>query len=313
MDKKIECEIVQDLLLGYVDDVLNTETKKLVKKHLAECNICQEKLNEIQQDIKTNENNQKKQIDYLKKIRRRNIIKSMMIAIGIILVICLVIYLRKFIIVNDFTNKANISLKSENFYIETTERISSSEVALTKEWYKNGKYKMVTEIYSDDGVEIKPVEYATIDTDERIIIDNANKIVTIEKGEFTQLINKEKSLKNPQFGTTQYNFASKFRLAFLCSITRTSRGLGREYYVLTNLFDNEYNYVMWIDKESGLPLKISSNGTSRFFYEGTNVVKEEIEVCSEYRYEFDNVTDVDVSIPNYTGYEINYKNTNIEK
>ena len=37
MNKKTECEIVQDLLLGYVDDVLNTESKKLVEKHLLEC------------------------------------------------------------------------------------------------------------------------------------------------------------------------------------------------------------------------------------------------------------------------------------
>ena len=29
MEKKIECKIVQDLLLGYVDNVLNEESKKL--------------------------------------------------------------------------------------------------------------------------------------------------------------------------------------------------------------------------------------------------------------------------------------------
>ena len=29
MEKKIECKIVQDLLLGYVDDVLNDESKKV--------------------------------------------------------------------------------------------------------------------------------------------------------------------------------------------------------------------------------------------------------------------------------------------
>ena len=40
MERKTECEIVQDLLLGYVDGVLNAESKKLVEKHLSECEKC---------------------------------------------------------------------------------------------------------------------------------------------------------------------------------------------------------------------------------------------------------------------------------
>ena len=51
MDKKTECEITQDLLLGYVDDVLNAESKKIVEKHLLECEKCQAKVNEIKNDI----------------------------------------------------------------------------------------------------------------------------------------------------------------------------------------------------------------------------------------------------------------------
>lgn len=186
MNRKAECEIVQDLLLGYVDDVLNAESKKIVEKHLSECKECQTKLKEIKTDIENNENNQKKQIDYLKKIRRKNNIKAIIIAIGIILFIALIFYLRNFIIVNNIMNKANKSLASENFYIETTQRLSSSEVALTKEWYKDGKYKTITEIYSDKGVETRPAEYATINTDERITIDNENKQVTIEKANLQQ-------------------------------------------------------------------------------------------------------------------------------
>ena len=48
---KRECEIVQDLLLGYVDNVLNTESKKLVEKHLLQCSNCQKRLEEIKKDI----------------------------------------------------------------------------------------------------------------------------------------------------------------------------------------------------------------------------------------------------------------------
>ena len=51
MEKKIECKIVQDLLLGYVDNVLNEESKKVVEKHLSECDMCQKRLKDIKKDI----------------------------------------------------------------------------------------------------------------------------------------------------------------------------------------------------------------------------------------------------------------------
>ena len=313
MDKKTECEIVQDLLLGYVDNVLNEESKKIVEKHLAECKECQTKLNEINNDIRDNENNQKKQIDYLKKVKRKNNIKAVVIAIGIILLIGLIIYLRKFIIVNDFMNKAKKSLASENFYTETTQVISSNEVAVTKEWYKDGKYKSITEIYSEDGLaQTIPIQYATINTDERIMIDHENKIVKIETGELTKMQNKDTNIKNIQF-VQNYSLDNKIRKAFECSIHTSYRDIGREYYVLTKAMDKDSNYEEWIDKETGLTLKISGNGTIKSFFKGTNIVKEEIDMCSKYKYEFNTVTDEDVAVPDYTGYEVQYISTNLEK
>ena len=67
--KTKECEIVEDLLLGYIDETLNEESKKLVEKHLSKCENCKYKLSEIQKDINETEISQKKQIDYLKKVR----------------------------------------------------------------------------------------------------------------------------------------------------------------------------------------------------------------------------------------------------
>lgn len=308
MDKKTECEITQDLLLGYVDDVLNAESKKIVEKHLLECEKCQAKVNEIKNDIEKNENNQKKQIDYLKKIKIKNNVKAIILAIGIIFFICLVMYLRKFIIVNDFMNKAEKSLSSENFYIETTEVVSSDTVALTKEWYKDGKYKRETEIYSNDGVEKWPVEYATINTNEKIILDHENKKATIETGKFTEFTNKEKFIKSTQFGQ-DFSLIHKITKAFISKIHTSYRDVGREYYVLNYIIDNDSNYEEWIDKETGLPLKISGNGTIKLFFEGTDVVKEEIDMSSRYKYEFNTVTDEEVNIPDYSDYEIEQKNT----
>lgn len=85
MDKK--CEIVQDLLFGYKDNTLHNESKKLVEEHLKTCENC----NKIFQDLKEEENNissEKKEIDYLKKVRKNiNKKNKLLIMVGIILII----------------------------------------------------------------------------------------------------------------------------------------------------------------------------------------------------------------------------------
>ena len=125
MEKKKECEIVQDLLLSYVDDVLNNESKKLVEKHLIECSVCKKRLDEIRKDMKKNESNQKKEIDYLKKIRRRARIKSIIIAIGIIFLLFFSFYLYKFIIISSIANKGYKTLQTGNIYREIIDGIDS--------------------------------------------------------------------------------------------------------------------------------------------------------------------------------------------
>ena len=145
MENKTECEIVQDLLLGYVDGVLNTGSKKLVQKHLLKCDNCQSKLEEIKADTKENENNQTKEIDYLKKIRRKSRIKSVILAIVIIHILCFITYLYKFIIINNIMNKAQKSLQSNNLYIEIRSETGDNPVVIAKKYYKDNKYKEIDE------------------------------------------------------------------------------------------------------------------------------------------------------------------------
>ena len=306
MEKKIECKIVQDLLLGYVDDVLNEESKKVVEKHLSECDMCQRRLKEIRQDIENSEITQEKEIDYLKKIRIKNRIKSIFIAVGILFLIAVIIFLRNFIIVSSLSNKAEKSLTSENYYRESVQRVSSDKSVLVKEYYKDGKYKRIEEIYTDKGVDIGTATYATVNSGERIEIDSENKIVRIDRSEFAKQMNSEKNLKNLHSAKSSllYNVLK----SLCCSIHTSYKGLGREYYVLS-VWDRDKG-EMWIDKETGLTLKDDheGNGTMVVYYPGSNVVKEEFRVVHEYRYEFDIVTDEDVTVPDYTGYEIKYIN-----
>lgn len=304
MDKKTECEIVQDLLFGYSDDVLNAESKKLVEKHLLECKECQSKFNEIQKDIENHENNQKKQIDYLKKIRRRNTLKTILISGGIVFLIFFAFYLRKFLIVNDFMNKAKETAKSNNIYREVSKMVTDDSVAITREWYKDGKYKLQTDIYSEKGVENFMTVYATVNTDERITIFENSKEVRIQKDEFAKMRNEEKNLK--PVDSQNYNFINKLKIAFEYSIHTSTYHIGREYYVMNKIFDKNSNDEVWIDKNNGLALRKIGNEVAIKFFEGTDVVKEEILLKTEYKHEFGIVTDKDVAVPDLTGYKIEY-------
>lgn len=303
MERKTECEIVQDLLLGYVDGVLNMESKKLVEKHLTECKKCQEKLDEIKSDMKESEKIQKTQIDYLKKIRRRNRVKSVVMAIAILFLLCLVLYLNKFVKINHMMNQAEELLGSNNFYKETTQILSSNETSVSKEYYKDGKYKQVFEIYSDTGVKVNFTEYATVNSDERILINEENK-VTIQKGFFSKLMNREEIMKNAVFVQNQ-DLRLRLGTAFVMSMKKDHYDIGREYYVLRNQFEQNQRWELWLDKETGLPLKEINREAVKLNY--TNgVVKEVRDMIQEFRYEFDIVTDEDVEVPDLSSYSISY-------
>ena len=86
MKKNEECKIVQDLLPSYVDKVTNDVTNKLVERHLLECNECKKILEDMGEEIILDKMNEKKEIDYLKKIKTKNRIKTfLMVLIAIVI------------------------------------------------------------------------------------------------------------------------------------------------------------------------------------------------------------------------------------
>lgn len=312
MEKKTECEIVQDLLLGYVDETLNKESKKLVEKHLIECENCSERLKEIREDIKENQNNQKKEIDYLKKIRRKSKIKSVLIAIGVILLVILILYMNKFMKINSIMSNANKTVKSQNYYSERQEMLGNGEVAIGKLYYKDGKYKNVNEIYSDEETKIQSIIYGEVGTDERIEINEENKTKIIRKGEISKIFNTEENIKCYRFGEQERNsLIANLGKAYIMSIDTDTYDVGKEYYILRNQFEQDQRWEVWIDKETGLVIReIQRDGEKRFIT-GTDIVKEVRDCTTIYKYELNIVKDEDVKVPEDSTYKIEYINEEI--
>lgn len=312
MEKKTECEIVQDLLLGYVDETLNKESKRLVEKHLIECENCSERLKEIREDIKENQNNQKKEIDYLKKIRRKSKIKSVLIAIGVILLVILILYMNKFMKINSIMSNANKTVKSQNYYSERQEMLGNGEVAIGKLYYKDGKYKNVNEIYSDEETKIQSIIYGEVGTDERIEINEENKTKIIREGEISKIFNTEENIKCYRFGEQERNsLIANLGKAYIMSIDTDTYDVGKEYYILRNQFEQDQRWEVWIDKETGLVIReIQRDGEKRFIT-GTDIVKEVRDCTTIYKYELNIVKDEDVKVPEDSTYKIEYINEEI--
>ena len=215
MKKEIECKVVEDLLFGYVDKTLNNESKKLVENHLKDCKDCKEKLNEILEENKQNEKIQQREIDYLKKIKTKSRIKSILILI--------LLYLIKFIRISNIMKKAEKSLKSQNYYCEKQENSVENSVSVSKTYYKDGKYKITNEIYSDNGKELISTEYGEVESDERKIVNEREKIVTVYKGDILETFNKEENVKFDRFPLEERKMVyANLGKAFLMSIESDS-------------------------------------------------------------------------------------------
>lgn len=113
--KDIECNIVKDLMLNYIDKVSSEETNKLVEAHIQNCKECNETLKEMTKDIEFEPLiKQDEEIDYLKGYRKKQKIFKIIASIIIILLI-----LVNFVMgLSLFMTKARVNLELNELTIE---------------------------------------------------------------------------------------------------------------------------------------------------------------------------------------------------
>ena len=91
---KLACNVVQDLLPSFADNLVNEQTAAEINSHLAEC----EKCSAIYEDMVNGEDSEiqkaEKEINFLKKIKNRNkiIVGSILAAVFIIILVLFGVY-----------------------------------------------------------------------------------------------------------------------------------------------------------------------------------------------------------------------------
>ncbi len=208
--------------------------------------------------------------------------------IGIIIFVLIAIFigntLRKFYILNTYAVAVKTYQTKDNFYV------------LERQWA--GDTPVVMHVYRKEAetlfqIEIKEEkvleEYYNCNTKERIIKYNNEKEKTAKisqsdtgYGVMTNISNRLSE------GTIGENFLMAIRYAIT-----DEKCNGKQCYKITL----DENCSVWIDKETGLTVKIK-NG----FHRNENGVEKDSNI--EYFYEFGIVTDEDVKKPDLTGYKI---------
>ena len=102
MNEKYNCDVIRDLLPGYIDNILSDTGNELVKNHLGECEECLNIYTEMKEGIGKDDLSAYDTIavDALKKIRKRtNRLKiTIGILVGILFLFLLFIALKIYVI-----------------------------------------------------------------------------------------------------------------------------------------------------------------------------------------------------------------------
>ena len=159
--KEVNCEIVQDLLPSYIDNICSKPSKKLVEEHLKSCTKCKAEFDNMNKKIDIEKlTSQDYQVDYLKGYRKR---RNVLIKLSILLTI---IVLTMIFLINVFNSNVLLDIplyvdvnkfNVEYMYVKENKGINSStgetytyktlEVYLYSEEYKDnyltGSYKFL--------------------------------------------------------------------------------------------------------------------------------------------------------------------------
>lgn len=211
-----------------------------------------------------------------------------------ILVILLVIFaintIRKVIIFNNLQEKISKYEKSENMYSKI-----DSEKSITERFIKNGIDKLIIK-YKDKPMTVvqlkngnKCKNYTFFEETKKVTVTDVNNMDALRVTKINNTINTN-------------SFIDKL-IKCITSKVSTETIDGKEYYVIDGklsgsqlMLQNVISTKAYIDRETGLTMKI---------IEITKENNNKKEYITNYEYNFDSITDDEISEPNTIGYEEN--------
>ena len=221
-------------------------------------------------------------------------IKIWKIIVAILVIILLVFVIntiRKVMIFNDLQEKISKYEKSENMYSKI-----DSEKSITERFIKNGIDKLIIK-YKDKPMTVvqlkngnKCKNYTFFEETKKVTVNDVNSMDALRVAKINNTIDTN-------------SFIDKL-IKCITSKVSTKTIDGKEYYVIDGklsgnqlMLQDVISTKAYIDKETGLTMKVIE-----ITKENNNNKKEYI---TNYEYNFDSITDDEISEPNTIGYEEN--------
>jgi len=121
MNKHFSCDIIKDLLPGYIDGVLSEAGADAVREHLEECEKCRGAYQEMKEELNTGiEAKEQIALDGFKKVRRRT--RRLKLAVGIVtglLILLLTSFFVKVFVIGEPLSTHEISVDELSYNEET--------------------------------------------------------------------------------------------------------------------------------------------------------------------------------------------------
>jgi hypothetical protein len=191
-----ECDVIQDLLPSYSDELLSETSKKMVEEHLKKCKNCSEVLKNMNKEIDTSTLfNQDEQIDYLKGYRRKKILTVICAVI-----ITILILVEGYMAMEIMTEYASFLVDVDEIYIEVWQVDNYVSIYTSDENYimmydvieDKEKNEIVVKISGKFSLEKPPVRTGPLGLD---IDENVEKIYIEDKeGKRKEVWNKEEGI-----------------------------------------------------------------------------------------------------------------------
>lgn len=263
MNKK-HCNIVFDLLPGYIENDVTDDTKEFVDEHLKECKNCQETLknmknNSIDEQMKIQDDS-KIEIEKIKKVKRKFKTHKIILSISSIVILIIAIVLLCNTIYNAFNKTLYDKIKEVyeensklgNYYLTIMTKTTSREKNPFSGEYTT--FEFVTDTYVKDEQYIR-YSYWTENEEDLSLKNNPKDIEygKMDESNSTRINTVYKKIYKDWMRHSLENFGYYSRLIEFENIDYKNSEIktfeGRDWYVYKE--GDEINYCeYWIDKDT---------------------------------------------------------------
>ena len=276
MKERKDCNIVQDLLPNYIENLTNDDTNEYIENHLKECNKCKKVLENMKKDYNIN-NKQKnqKEVKYIKKYSNHmKILKSIIL---IIILIYFAIILRRTFILCSLGSKATENQKIDNYIVEIYSH-NKDILSIIKDFNYDKNTHICTFTQMVSGKEIRKLTNYSKDNE---------KIAISEVNGKKYYLNPEQTLLDARPITyVNKEIISNFMYSFVIQVKSTYCN-GKPCYLIRG-----DSYERFIDKDTGLAI--------RDIERSTKDIKRENDLIVDYDYKFNVVKIEDIVKPDTT-------------